>query len=271
VAAGFETNVPVAWKVFWSEREVGFAASIRTQGISGTTNLLNRVILEDVPLLDLVPALMRQVVGDLGRMTLDAKTRMEFDSLDNFSGFNSRVSINDISSVLTLDGKVRGEFLDLRVGFNDVTYSPKVPVPDQAALSETLFPDAKLPHLYVGRRWHEEVYSPFRSPNDPVETLEVEVSGVQLLKYGDADERVLRVEYRGSPGPGVPEEARLQAVALVRASDGLVLQQEVYIANSKLRFERLSNEEAVDIGRRMFSDQGFEGPRTWRYAGPLAH
>jgi hypothetical protein len=261
-AAGFEINVPVAWKVFWSDREVGSAASIRTQGISNTTNLLNRVKLEEVPLLDLVPALMRQVVGDLGRMTLDAKTTMEFDSLDNFSAFRSSVSINDLSSVLTLDGKVHGEYLDLKVSFNGVTYSPKVPIPDQAALSESLFPDAKLPYLYIGRRWHEEVYSPFRSPNDPVETLEVEVTGVQLMKCGDVDERVLRVEFRGSPGPGVTEEERLQAVALVRASDGTVLQQEVYIANSKLRFERLSDEEAVEVCRRMFADEGFGGRRV---------
>src|SRR5689334_8967944 len=65
IAAGYEPNVPIAWKVSWGDRPVGFAASMRTPGALGTTNLENRVVLEDVPLLDLVPALMRRVVGEM--------------------------------------------------------------------------------------------------------------------------------------------------------------------------------------------------------------
>lgn len=263
-AAGFEENKTVAWQVFWSGRPVGHAASLRTQGASNTTNLKSRLMLEDVPLMDLVPPLMRQVVGDIGRMKLDAKTTLEFDSLDNFSRFTSKVSINDINPLLDLDGRVNGSFLDLTVRFNNVEYKPHVYIADQAALSETLFPDAKVPYLYVGRRWHEEVYSPFRSPNDPVETVEAEVTGVESLQRGEATERCLRVEFRGSPGAGVPEEARLQAVAWVRADDGLVLRQDVYIASSQLRFERLSEEEAAKVGRELLNDRR---PHGWRRGG----
>jgi hypothetical protein len=254
MAAGFEQSIPVAWKVFWSGRAVGHAATIRTQGAGNTTNLDSRIVLNDVPLLDLVPPLMRQVVGDIGRMTLNARTHLEFDSLDNFTRFRGVVSINDIDPLLDLNGEVNGSYLELSVRFNNVEYKPHVFIADQTALSATLFPDAKLPYMYVGRRWHEEVYSPFRSPNEPVETLEAEVTGVETLRREDVNERVLKVEFRSQAGPGVPEEARLQAVAWVRADDGLVLRQDVYMSGSQLRFERLSEEEAAEVGRQLLLD-----------------
>jgi hypothetical protein len=256
IAAGFEPNEPVAWKVFWSDRFVGNAASLRTPGPSGTTNLENRVQLHDVPLLDLLPPLMRQVVGDIGRMKLDAYTKLEFDSLDNFAAFESRVSINDISSLLTLQGRMQGAYLSLNVKLNTAQpYKVNVFISNEAALSEALFPDSKLPYMYPGRRWTEDVYSPFRSPSDPVDSVEVEVTGQESIEYGGATERVLRVEYRGSQGPGVPEEARLQAVAWVRPGDGLVLKQEVYINNSTLKFIRLPDDRAAEVGRKLLTER----------------
>lgn len=268
LAAGFEPGVPVAWKVSWGDRDVGYAASKRTPGVLGTTNLENRVILEDVPLLDLVPALMRRVVGDIGSMKFDARTMLEFDSLDNFSKFESRVAINEVSSVLELDGKVNGAFLDVKVKFGDVQYEPKVPIANQAALSEALFPDAKLPYLYVGRRWSEEVYNPFHAPNAPIETVDVEVTGIETLTMDEENHRVMRVEFSSPPAPGVPEDARLQAIAWVRQSDGVVLRQDVLISTSRLRFDRLSDEEALKQGNKLLGDPGRQRRgRGWRRHG----
>lgn len=254
IAAGFDPGVPVAWEVTWGSKPVGHAVSLRTSGVLHTTNIDSRIMLKDVPLLDLVPALMREVVGDIGNMTFDAHTRLEFDSLDNFSRFRSRVSINNIPSILQLTGAMHGSFLELKVTFGDMPYTLKVPIPDRGALSEALFPDAKLPYMYVGRRWHEEVYNPFRSPRSPVETIDAEVTGIESIEFSGKSERVMRVEFRGPPGPGIPEDARLQAIAWVRAEDGLVLRQDVLLANSRLRFERLPKKEAVEIGATLFDD-----------------
>lgn len=257
IAAGYEQGVPVAWRVYWGDRAVGSAASVRLPGVLNTTNIVSRVKLTDVPLLDLVPALMRRVVGDIGSMTFDAYTRLEFDSLDNFSRFTSRVSINDIAPVLELSGTVNGAFLELRIRFSDVTYEPKVPIANHAAFNEALFPDAKLPYMYVGRRWSEEVYNPFRAPTSPVESLDVEVTGIENLTIDDKTHRVMRVEFYGQPAPGVPEDARLQAIAWVRASDGLVLRQDVIISSSKLRFERLPEQEAAEVGKSLLDRPGY--------------
>jgi hypothetical protein len=252
IAAGFETGTPVAWEVSWDERPVGHAVSLRTAGVLNTTNIDSRIILEDVPLLDLVPVLMREVVGNIGNMTFDARTRLEFDSLGNFSRFRSRVSINDIASILQITGALHDSFLELIVEFGDMVYTPKVPIPDRGALSEALFPDAKLPYMYVGRQWREEVYNPFRSPSSPVETIDVEVTGIESINFAGKTERVLKIEFLGPPGPGIPEDARVRAKAWVRGDDGLVLRQDVFLANSKLRFDRLPDNEAVKVADKLF-------------------
>lgn len=267
LAAGYQDGVPVAWKVYWGDRHVGHAASVRMPGVLHTTNIINRVQLEDVPLLDLLPALMRRVVGDIGRMKFEASTRLEFDSLDNFSRFTSSVSLNDISPVLNLSGQVNGAFLELKVHFGEVTYEPRVPIGDQGALSEALLPDAKLPYLYVGRRWSEEVYNPFRAPSAPVETVDVEVTGIETIQFGEENHRTMRVEFMGPPAPGVPDDARLQAVAWVRVSDGVVLQQDVIISTSKLRFVRLPDAEAAEVGRRLQLSGYGPGDRSWMRGG----
>jgi len=267
-AAGLENGIPIAWRVSWGDRPVGHAASIRLPGVLGTTNVLNHVVLEDVPLLDLVPALMRRVVGDIGSMKFDAQTKLEFDSLENFSRFSSRVAINDVSPVLDLNGKVNGSFLELKVQFGEVSYEPKVQIADQSQLNEALFPDAKLPYLFVGRRWSEEIYNPFRAPSIPVDTIDVEVTGQETIEFDKENQRVMRVEYMAPPAPGVPEDARLQAIAWVRPGDGLVLRQDVIISGTKLRFDRLADAEAADVGRTLFAQRRWDrGSRHGRADG----
>jgi hypothetical protein len=261
LAAGFDNGVPVAWRVYWGDRAVGNAASLRLPGVMGTTNILNHVVLDDVPLLDLVPAIMRRVVGNIGNMKFDAQTKLEFDSLDNFSSFSSRVAINEVSPVLELHGKVNGAFLELKVQFGEVSYDPKVPIANQAQLNEALFPDAKLPYLYVGRRWSEEVYNPFRAPSTPIDTVDVEVTGIETLQFNKENQRVMRVEYMAPPAPGVPDDARLQAVAWVRADDGLVMRQDLIISGTKLRFERLPENEAAEVGKILLTQAQWRGGR----------
>jgi len=85
-----------------------------------------------------------------------------------------------------------------------------------------------------------------------VELVEAEVVATESLHYGDETLRVLRIVYRSLPGPGVPEANRLQAVTWVEPKNGLVLRQDVYIANSKLRFERLPDDIASQIGLEFF-------------------
>jgi len=152
--------------------------------------------------------------------------------------------------------------LEFKVRSGSLTYTTQVYIPNQAALSEALFPDARLSYMYVGRHWQKEVFSPFKSPGTPVELVEAEVVAIESLQLGEEILRVMRIEYRGLPGPGIPEANRLQSVTWVEPKSGMVLRQDVYIANSKLRFERLPAEIARTIGLEFFPGElGIERSR----------
>ncbi len=247
----YETGKAVAWSVEWAGKRVGRAASMRLPGAAGTTDLRNRVILNKVPLLELAPAWMRVVVGEIGNIDLDATTRMEFDSLGNFSSFESRIALNDLPAILKMSGRVENSYLELKVSTGSISHTTPIYLPNSQALNESLFPEARITNLTIGDQWREEVYSPFRAPGNPVELLQAEVVSEELLTYLGKPRRVLCVEYRSMVGSGVPRSTGLRAVTWVDR-EGDVLRRDVYIGTSKLRFERLPVEEAAIVGLEMF-------------------
>ncbi len=251
VIHSLETGEPVAWQVEWGGEYVGTAASIRVPGAAGTTELHNRMKLDSIPLMELAPTWMRKAVGNLGNMSLDARTRIEFDSLGNFSSFASSISLNEFPSVLKIRGKMEGSNLVLNVRSGDFPYTSSVYLPDRKILNEALFPDARLPSMHVGRRWQEEVYSPFRVPGDPVELVQAEVVSLETLEYWGGLERVMRINYRSGPGSGISQHARLQAVSWVTL-EGEVLRRDVFFGDSRLRFDRLTQTDAAEAGAELF-------------------
>jgi len=254
IEQAYETGKAVAWQVQWKGKSVGRSASVRLSGVGGTTDLYNRVLLTDFPLMELAPTWMRTVIGPLGDITFDAHTRIEIDALGNFSAFNSRISINDLPSVLIISGRVEDSLLQLRVRSGDISYTTPIYLPDSKSLNEVLFPDAKLPQMYVGRSWQEKIYSPFHSPSNPVELVQAEVVSVEAIQYGDEMRKTLRIEYRTMSRSGIPQEARLQAESWVEQSSGNVLRRDVYLGDSKLRFTRLVNEAAKEVGLKLLND-----------------
>ncbi len=249
----YETGEVVAWQVEWRGKPVGQAASVRLSGAGGSTDLYNRVLLEGFPLTELVPSWMRSTIDDLGDITFDAHTRIEFDPLGNFSAFDSRISINDLPSIFNITGRVEESFLQLQVRSGDITYSSPIYLPDSKALNEVLFPDARLPHMYVGRSWREEIYSPFHTPGNPVELVRAEVVSVEAIQYGGETRKTLRIEYRAMSRSGISQEARLQAESWIDES-GDVLRRDVSLGSSKLRFIRLSEDAAKKAGVELLKE-----------------
>jgi len=182
-------------------------------------------------------------------------TRVEFDPLGTFSSFNSRISLNDMPSILRMSGRVEEAYLKLKIRASDFSHSTKIFLPNSEALSEALFPDAKLPNIQVGRRWQEKVYSPFRSPSDPVELVQVEVVAIETIEHRNEIRRVMRVETRSVVSTGIPEQAKIQGVSWVDPQTGNVLRRHIFLGDSKLRFDRLPKEAAVAAGLELFKDQ----------------
>jgi len=255
IVQAYEDGEAVAWQVLWGGVTVGEAASMRLNGVGGTTDLFNRVVLEEFPVMQLAPSWIRATVGDLGKMTFDVLTRVEFDPLGAFSSFNSRISLNGMTSVLKMSGRIEESYLKLKVSSNDFSHTTQIYLPNSEALSEALFPDAKLPYLHVGRNWQEKVYSPFSSPSDPVELVRVEVQAIEKIEHRGEVRRVMRVEYRSVAMSGISEHAKIQGISWVDPKTGDVLRRDVFLGDSKLRFERLSKEAAAVAGLKLFKDQ----------------
>jgi len=256
----YNTGEVVAWRVKWDKVPVGWAGSVRLEGDMGTTELHNRVMMEELPLMDLAPFWMRKVMGNVGELSFDALTRIELDSLGNFSAFESRISLNDVPSVLNVQGRVKDVNLELQVNSGNFTSSTSVYMPNSKALSEALFPGARLPLMYVGRSWREEVYSPFYAPGDPVKVVQAEAVAMDSMEYQGKIRSVVRVEYRTIVGSGVKKNAQLQAVSWVDQG-GDVLRHDVFVGDAEMRFERLDKDEAAKIGAKLFerlSQQGAE-------------
>ncbi len=249
----YENGEAVAWSVEWGGKEVGKAASVRIPGAGGSVELHNRIALDNMPIIDLAPAWMRMAVPSLGEMSFDVISRVEFDSLGSFSSFDSRVILNDMPSVMRLSGRVKDSYLRLNVVSGQLPYEVAVYMPDSKSLNEALFPDARLPYMYVGRHWQEEVYSPFRATGTPTELIHAEVVSEETIEYGEKTQRVMKVEYHGMIGSGVSDKARLQAIAWVEP-EGAVLRREVFVGSSRLRFNRLSDEVAAKIGEELFEE-----------------
>ena len=199
------------------------------------------------------------------RQRRDRDDRNVFDSLNSFSSFNSNIEINDIPDVLMMSGSMSGAFLELKIRSGDLSYPASIPIANGSALSEALFPDAKLPYMYIGRKWYEDLYHPFHSPSEPVETIEAEVVSEETINVGEDTQRVFRVEYRGEARPGIPEEARLQAVAWVEPKSGDVLRQDVHVGQSKLRFTRVDEDEAREMADRMLASERRGWKSRWMH------
>ncbi len=247
----FEDNQAIAWNVEWAGNHVGQAASIRIAGVGGTVELHNRIRLQEMPIADLAPTWMRMAVPSLGEMSLDVISRIEVDSLGNFSSFLSQVSLNEMPSVLRISGRVKDSYLNLNVSTGSLPYEVSVYLPDSKTLNEVLFPGSELPYMYLGRHWQEEVYSPFRASGDPVELVRVEVVSEETLFFAGETRRVFRVEYEGMLGSGISDKDRLQAISWVEP-EGKILRRDVFMGNSRLRFDRLSDEEASILGQEFF-------------------
>ncbi|TWU27277.1 hypothetical protein [Bythopirellula polymerisocia] len=249
----FRDNQVVAWEVEWANNPVGKAASVRVAGVGGTVELHNRILLHDMPISDLAPTWMRMAVPSLGKMSFDVKSRIEVDSLGNFSSFHSKVSLNEMASVLRISGRVKDSYLNLTVSTGSLPYETSVYLPDSNSLNEVLFPGSELPYMYLGKHWQEEVYSPFRASGDQIELVKVEVVAEEKLFFAEELRRVFKVEYQGLLGSGISEKARLQAVSWVEP-EGSILRRDVYLGSSHLRFNRLTEAESNAMGQKFFED-----------------
>jgi hypothetical protein len=124
------------------------------------------------------------------------------------------------------------------------------PIPSTSSLASELIPDPKMLQIYVGRKWQQEVYSPFRPPGNSLEILEAEVVEERHIDHRGDRVHARKIEYRSLSAAGVTADNRLRAEVLV-ADDGTVLRQDVFLMDAKLRFERCMEPRMVKLAEEL--------------------
>lgn len=234
---------PIGWRIELHGRPCGTAVSQSVPGVDGTLEVHSRVRLDSVPMPDDAPHWMLSLLKNLGEVRLDLRNRATFDSLGGLAGFQTRVQVNDLDSIVKMTGRVRDGALLLKMQTGEFVRRTEHPWRAKSLLGGQLSPEAKLLNVYVGRSWREEVYSPFGAPNSPAELLEARVEDEEQLLHDGELIRVRRIVYRSLSAAGVSAEDRRRAVVWVR-EDGIVLRQDSYFMNVCLRFIRMPRSES---------------------------
>jgi hypothetical protein len=241
---------PVCWEIRCGDRPIGYAVSQAVPGALGTTEIHSRVLLENVRLQEMAPQWLSGLVDSVGEIRLDTRSRLTLDSLGNLASFETKMQLNDLPLAVKMRGRVEGPELVLTIHSNDVVHEARYPMPANALLASELIPESKLLPVYVGRRWQQEVFSPFRPPNDSLELLQAEVVEEGTIDHHGQRCRARKIEYRTLLTPGVAADDALRAVVWV-ADDGTVLRQEVRFMSVRLRFERCNEPEMLEMAERL--------------------
>jgi len=241
---------PVCWEVQYGDKTVGHVASQAIAGDSGTTEIHSRIQINEIEVRQLAPQWMSSLVSSLGEVSLDIRSAFYLDSLGSLTSFTTKVRLNDLPKVqMKVIGKVVGPDLVLKVQTGDSSQGPfTYPIPSASMLTSELVPESKLLPIYVGRKWQQEVYSPFRAPGNSLEIMQAEVVAERLIEHRHEQVHARKIEYRTLSSAGVTPDNTLRAVVWV-ADDGTVLRQDVVLMDARLRIERCMEPRMIKLAR----------------------
>lgn len=241
---------PTCWEIVYDDKPIGRAVSQAVPGISGTTEIHSRVVLKGIEVKQLAPQWMSNLVRVLGDISLDMRSTVVIDALGNLSFLKTDVHLNDLPIVMRVQGKVDGAELKLKIQSGDMTHEVKYPAPAKSQLTSELIPDSKLLQVYVGRKWQQEIYSPFRPLGNPLQIMQAEVVEERVIEHRGERVHARKIEYRSLSSAGVSNDNMLHAEVWV-ADDGMVLRQEVRLMDAKLQFERCTEPRMLQEAARL--------------------
>lgn len=263
----------VCWKLLWNSQPLGWAATKRETNSVGVTEVYNRLLIEELPIDQIAPpwlgALVKQQVG---RVDLDARGRLGIDPLGRLSSFDSIVRISDLGDAIRIAGRVEDSQLKFRASVGELSYNKQLALEDRGLVGNEFSPQAALTGLRLGQSWTMCVYSPFRSPNNPLEIVQATVEAQEILEWGDEDGvvPVWVVVYRSDSGAGISAGTSRGRAWVCRDTnsqyEGQVLKQEITVLNSRLTFVRMTSSEASPYTTQLDEDWEAELPAKLKAA-----
>lgn len=238
-----ESNEPIEWSMFWDDRPIGHARSTREQRTDGAIELRSLVHFDTLPLAEVTPSwlgpLVKLLRGADPDLALEARGTLEIDPLGRLIGMHSEIDLGDLTNAVNMDGIVEGSQVKITVRSGDFSYATTTALPSDSMLSDALSPQERMPRLKLGQRWTVPVHSPFRPPNMPLDILQAQVvNDHEIIVWNGRPVATWLIDYQRDEGAGLRSGGRSQGKVWVR-HDGLVLKQELLVAQSRLSFVRL--------------------------------
>jgi hypothetical protein len=232
----------VEWDLLVDGEAAGHARTETLRIEDEVTQINNEIHFTDLPWSKLMPVRLSIADDPLReaeeqRLQVTLKNLVEIDPLGRLAGFDSSLSYGDVQDAVRVLGTVQEDELNLTISAGSFKFSTKMFISPDAMVGDSLSPLTRLPELKLGQRWSEPVYSALRPSSRPLEILYAKVEREDMIIHAGRSITTLLVVYRGEASGGIGQEGKVRGRTWVR-KDGLVLQQEVLLGDSWLRFVR---------------------------------
>jgi hypothetical protein len=247
---------PVCWNVRLNDQALGWAATKVVRHKDGITELFSRVYLRDLPVDEIAPPwlgnVLKPLLRQLGPLDVDKRSRLTLDPLGRLVRLESKVRIADIMDAIKVTGVVEGSALSLTIQSGEFQRKLDQFLPADALIADELSPQASMPGLRVGQTWTVPLYNPFHPPSTPIEVLQAVVEREDRLTWGGRLMNTRVIVYRSDPGSGlVGNDSRGRMWV---AENGLVLRQEISVFRSHVHFIRLAADQSEAIASALEGD-----------------
>ncbi len=234
----------IGWRLQWNRQTLGWAATYTTPGPGQTSSVVGRVVIERLPLDELTPAWLEMFIQQqLGEISMDARTHVEFDSFGQIARLRSTIDMGELRDLIRMEGYLTGPHAHLKVRAGTFEYQTDQPLPSGALLASELTPQPRLANLRLGQSWTAPVFSPLRLPHQPLSILTARVDQETFLQWDGRPHRTWLVVFRNDPGESFSAlDSPHSKIWVTMAGD--VLQHEVRILQSKMTFVRMTPDEA---------------------------
>ncbi len=253
ILAAQEENKPVGWKLSLNQHPLGWAVSVTQKYPDNTAEIRSRVMLEQLPLDELVSGLLGEILRRSqvlrGSLHMDAQSNLLLDAQGKLKTFDSLVHLEPLGEVIRLEGAIEGPQMSLSVRAGGSWERKELYFPTDGLLGDEMSPQVCLPNLHMGRSWKVPSINPLR-PNNPVELLEAKVEALEPLAWNGQTEDVWLVVIRPEAGASMGFRRAERGRLWVRR-DGTVLKQQTAFFNALLTFERLTDEQALRLAERL--------------------
>jgi hypothetical protein len=245
-------SLPVIWDMKWDMRPIGWAASDFSKRPDGRAVIHSRIQFTGVPKANGKEGLIYALITDLAK-TVRIDNRSELSADGALERIRSVVRHNGKQqSLLRVEGKIEDGHLILKSWLLDQREpdTKSISVRPDSLIANEVSPRGYMPKLRLHQQWTTYHVSPLR-PGQGQKIVSAKVERYDTMHWQGSTTRTLVVVYRDDAGASSRSADEHLGRLWVRASDGMVLKQEVVIFGSQLTFHRQTAAAAQSLAERL--------------------